>query len=332
MRQKIFAPQAITASMLILAGLLIPLVLYVFSPASAPWKQLFDEASAPFVSMSPGEQFAGVFALLIIKPTYMLLSLGLAILLMREKSREMFNLGLGIAIFLAGEVACAVNYLFLNERSNLAEFLHSYSMAIAFALVAYALFEGLDKRLLHFSAPDQKCALLEVCGPCIKYQKVTCGIRKIAHLALPALLVLTFLPWLTQISELAYKTKILTFLHFYQRALPSQYYEVRFIPIASFLLFGAAWLTLFLTPKTPLHPTVRVLSCAGLGLWGFGMFRAVLGLLFASNLVWFYFWEELTELMFILAIIYLLWSFRKTLVPEFGKLLGTLTTNPPITK
>jgi len=30
---------------------------------------------------------------------------------------------------------------------------------------------------------------------------------------------------------------------------------------------------------------------------------------------------NLAELMFILAIIYLLWNFRKRLVPEFGKLV-----------
>jgi hypothetical protein len=315
MRPKPLTAQIFLASALILAGLLIPLLLYAFTPASAAWKQPFDELSAPLVKMSLGEQFAGMLALLIIKPTYMLLSLGLSILLMRQKARDLFNLGLGIAIFLAGEVACAVNYLFLNERSNLAEFLHSYSMAVAFGLVAYALVEGLDERILHFGAPEKKCALLEVCGPCVKYQQVTCGIRKLAHLTLPGLLVLTFIPWLTRLSEIAYNTKILTFTQFYQRALPIQAYEARFIPVASFLLFGAAWLTLFLTPKTPLHPQVRVLACAGVGLWGFGMFRVVLGLLFAPNLVWFYFWEELTELMFILAVMYLLWSFRRTLLP-----------------
>lgn len=324
MDQKTFSSQTWLAVALILLGLVFPIAFYIFSPVSAPWKQLFDESSAPFVPMSLAEQFAGMFALLIIKPTYMLLSLGLSVVLMREKAHDIFNLGLGIAIFLAGEVACAINYLFLNERSDLAEFVHSYSMAIAFALVAYALLEGLDQRIFHFSAPEQKCSLLEVCGPCVKYQKVACGIRKVAHLALPALLALTFIPWLTDISKIAYNTKILTFAHFYQRAMPSQYYEVRFIPLASFLLFGAAWLALFLTSKTPLHPTVRTLTSAGLGLWGFGMFRVVLGLLFATNLVWFYFWEELTELMFIVAVIYLLWNFRKTLMPGFGKLVKAM--------
>jgi hypothetical protein len=54
------------------------------------------------------------------------------------------------------------------------------------------------------------------------------------------------------------------------------------------------------------------------------MFRVILGLLFASNLVWFYFWEELTELMFIVAVIYLVWNFRKTLMPGFGELAKTM--------
>jgi hypothetical protein len=44
----------------------------------------------------------------------------------------------------------------------------------------------------------------------------------------------------------------------------------------------------------------------------------MLGMVFAEALVWAIFWEELTELMFIGAVIFILWIFRSSLLPEFN--------------
>jgi hypothetical protein len=45
------------------------------------------------------------------------------------------------------------------------------------------------------------------------------------------------------------------------------------------------------------------------------MFRVTLGLVYADRLVWAIFWEELTELMFVAAVMFILWIFRRTLLP-----------------
>jgi len=66
-----------------------------------------------------------------------------------------------------------------------------------------------------------------------------------------------------------------------------------------------------------LHPLARLFLCAGLGFLEFAMFRVMLGMIYAEALVWATFWEELTELMFVAAVIYLLWVFQRTLLPKF---------------
>jgi phosphatidylglycerol:prolipoprotein diacylglycerol transferase len=55
----------------------------------------------------------------------------------------------------------------------------------------------------------------------------------------------------------------------------------------------------------------------GLGFFGFAMFRVTLGMVYAEALVWGTFWEELTELMFVVVVIYMLWVFRNSLLPGF---------------
>ncbi|MDI6770607.1 MAG: hypothetical protein QMD04_13160 [Anaerolineales bacterium] len=71
------------------------------------------------------------------------------------------------------------------------------------------------------------------------------------------------------------------------------------------------------TPRITIHPLARVLLCGGAGFLGFGLFRVTLGLVYAEALVWATFWEEVTELMFVSAAIYILWVFRSTLLPDF---------------
>ncbi len=71
-----------------------------------------------------------------------------------------------------------------------------------------------------------------------------------------------------------------------------------------------------LTPQVTIHPLGRALFCAGVGFFGFGSFRVTLGLVYAERIVWAIFWEELTELMFVAAVMYVLWIFKRTLLPD----------------
>jgi hypothetical protein len=52
------------------------------------------------------------------------------------------------------------------------------------------------------------------------------------------------------------------------------------------------------------------------GALGFGFFRVFLLQVYRDNLTWFAAWEELTELLFILAAGVVLWIFRQGLFPR----------------
>ena len=56
----------------------------------------------------------------------------------------------------------------------------------------------------------------------------------------------------------------------------------------------------------------KIAFAAGIGPLGFGMLRVVLGV-YHENMVWFNFWEETTELLFIGIVAAVLWIFRRGL-------------------
>lgn len=270
----------------------------------------------PFREMSPSEQAAAALALLWIKPIYMLLSAAVSLyLIIRSKAADLRLMGWSLLVFLIGEVFCAINYIFLQDNSYFAEYIHSYSMAVAFGFAAYALMEGLDQRLIHFTQADKHCALLPVCGQCAKYQPVRCGIHRIAQFMGISLIILAAIPLLAPFSYTAYNTQIGPIIHYYSRPFVHQWFEARFSPVLAILLSSLAILIIRYTSHRTLHPLARVLICAGMGFLGFGMFRVTLGMIYAERLVWSTFWEEATELMFVVAVMYILWSFRHSLLP-----------------
>jgi hypothetical protein len=55
---------------------------------------------------------------------------------------------------------------------------------------------------------------------------------------------------------------------------------------------------------------------------GFSFFRLTLNAIFINHLVWFEFWEEATELMFVAATAFLLWQFKRTLLESTPILQG----------
>ena len=59
-----------------------------------------------------------------------------------------------------------------------------------------------------------------------------------------------------------------------------------------------------------------ILFSAAVGALGFGLFRLVLVLTFEDQLLWAGFWEESTELLTMLLISFMLWTFRGQLLNE----------------
>jgi hypothetical protein len=60
-------------------------------------------------------------------------------------------------------------------------------------------------------------------------------------------------------------------------------------------------------------PLAKIFFAAGIGPLGFGMFRSILTGMYSQHMVWFNFWEEVTELLFIVGVCFILWVFRQSL-------------------
>ncbi len=272
-------------------------------------------ASAVWRPLSVGEQTLAVLAGFAIKPLYMVLSALLALLLWRQKAPDLRALRRAMLAFFVGEGFCAINYLFFAERSTLAEFLHSFGMVVAFGFAAYALMEAVDRRVLRFSQAEARCALAGLCRACIKGGAARCQGVSLLLWLLPAGALLVCLPLLAPVRPAIFRTTIFGTAYAYVRPAVQQLFEIRFCPLAALGLFAWAYGLTWRRRRQPLSPTVVVLLAAGLGALGFSFFRLLLGAVYLDRLLWNTFWEETTELLFVLGVSAGLWVFRAGLLP-----------------
>jgi hypothetical protein len=63
-------------------------------------------------------------------------------------------------------------------------------------------------------------------------------------------------------------------------------------------------------------PAAKVLLACGTGFLAFGFFRLFLFAPYLDNLVWFVFWEEATEMIYVAGVAVALWVFPRLLRQE----------------
>lgn len=274
-----------------------------------------DRKGITFRESTPLLQFFAVQGGFTIKPLYMLLSLVLAWVLRRERTVDLVALRWSMLFFFGGEFFCYLNFFLFGDGSRLVEYLHSYGMVVAAGFGAYAFFEGVDRRLVRFSAPDERCAAVTLCRACAKHAAAPCGFKRLFHFLIPAFMILTLLPLCAEPQAVCYDTRIWGTLYNYSHPLVYQFYEIYGCPLLALPLFGISWLVL-LFKKNEAVAWAKVWCAAGLGFLGFSIFRLLLYAPFREELVWFEFWEEATELLTIAAVAVVLWAFRKGLWPE----------------
>lgn len=273
----------------------------------------------PYRESPKYEQWAAVISGFVIKPTYMVLSLILVVLLWRRTAPDLSALRWALFFFFVGEAWCAANYLVFVHESKLFEFLHSYGMVLCFAFTSYAFFEAMDHRFFKYSDPDERCAAIGLCKGCIKYTQVPCGLKRCFLLLTPAIIVVAFMPLLGTLISVSYNTRIFGAFYNYSHPVAHQVYESRFCPMAAIILLALSVAFLARAKTDPLLKS-KVLMAAGLGCLGFGMMRWVLFAAYRDNLVWSGFWEEATELLFVAGVAVVLWIFRHGLFrPEAVK-------------
>ncbi|MHC4646454.1 MAG: rhodanese-like domain-containing protein [Planctomycetota bacterium] len=263
------------------------------------------------------EQLLAVVSGFAIKPAYTLLSLILAVILWRRTSPDLVALRWSMICFFIGENFCAANYVFFTHTSYLFEYLHSFGMLLSFAFVAYALFEGMDRRILMLSDPNRRCAAQGLCRKCIKYEDVPCGLKRTFFMIIPALAFVAIMPVCADWHYTSYNTVIFGTFYNYAHPVVHQQFEALYCPIAAVVLLTASLLILYFKKDNPM-PLAKIVFAAGIGPLGFGMFRTVLNGMYSQNLVWFNFWEEATELLFIVAVCFILWLFRASLFRPAG--------------
>lgn len=257
----------------------------------------------------PVEQILAVFAFFLVKPIYTLLSLLVAIALWRSTSPDLVALRWAMISFFLGENACAVNYFAFRETSYLAEYLHCYGMLACFGFTAYAILEGLDRRVLRLSDPQRPCAAVGLCGRCIKSSDVPCGMRQLFYVLLPALIVVAMMLPTADWQDTAYNTWVMGQPYNYAHLRIYQFFENWYCAAAAVLMFAVSLAFLALKRGGELGPA-KIAMAAGLGALGFGMLRMVLGGAYDQNRVWYLVWEESTEFLFLLGVCFTLWNLR----------------------
>ena len=266
----------------------------------------------PFRETPAAEQFALVVSGFVVKPIYTLISLVLVVILWRSQSADLAALRYAMLCFFVGENCCAANFLIYAETSYLLEYLHMYGMLLCFGFTTYAVLEGIDLRILRLSDPEGKCAALGLCRPCVKYADAPCGLKRTFLLIVPACIVLACMPLSADWQAFSYNTSIYgTPYHFahlwYQRVL-----ETHYCSIAAIVLLTASLLILCFKRDNPLPPA-KLAFAAAMGPLGFGFFRLLLATAYSRDLLWSNFWEESTELLFVVGVGIVLWIFRQGL-------------------
>ena len=310
--------KALWLSVAIVAGGVLPILLYGFNAFPMTGGPDFGATAAVpggvlgLHPMSGAEQWLAAITGFGVKPLYMLISLGLVVWLGKQRAPDLAALRWGLLLFWLGEVACAADYLFFGGHSDFWEFLHSYGMAVGFSFVAYAVIEGIDTRIIRYRAPKERCALLNLCHACVKYAEVPCKLQRLFAVLLPAMIVVAAIPLCSRLQAVAYHVNLFGTTQTSAQPMSCQLFEGRYCPLLAMALLSASWLVLLWKREDPVAPA-KILFAAAVGPLSFGLMRWFLFSAFRDNLVWFDVWEEVTELLFTVAVTYVLWIFRDTL-------------------
>lgn len=286
---------------------LLPLVLY-----SSAFRQPFPPGCLVARNIDVLEQWLVVITAFGAKPAYMLLSLVWIIWLWRCQATDLVALRRGLIFFLAGEAACAANYIFFSGNSAITDYLHSYGMAVGFSFVAYAALEGMDSRLIKYSPANDRCAALSLCRACIKYADVPCGLRRLFSFLIPALIAISLMLPCAAVSPLSHRIDILKSPQDFPTPLWAQLFEGHFCAWVSVGLLLMSWGVLSFKRNEPV-PIAKIFFAAAMGPLGFGLMRLFLRTAYHEDLAWANIWEELTELIFVAGVGLVLWLFRGAL-------------------
>jgi hypothetical protein len=306
-------PNRISAPYLWLGVLVVGILpLFLYWPSFA---QPLPPGSLLVREIGVFEQWVVVITAFGVKPTYMVLSLIWIIWLWRRHARDLVALRWGLVFFLAGETACALNYVAFGGNSPVTDYLHSYGMAVGFSFITYAILEGMDFRLIKYSSAKDRCAAISLCRSCIKHAKVPCGLRRFFSFLIPALVLIALMLPCAAIKPVAHRINILNSAQDFPAPLWAQVFEGRFCSWVAVGLLLISWGVLSFKRSEPVA-AAKIFFAAAMGPLGFGLMRLFLRTAYREDLAWANIWEELTELLFVAGVGLVLWLFRGALFKE----------------
>jgi len=133
---------------------------------------------------------------------------------------------------------------------------------------------------------------------------------------IPATIIVAFIPLFADLKSSVYDTTVWGKPVHYAEAMSDQLFEIRYCPAVAILLLASSWLVLLFKRVEPVPPA-KILFAAALGPLVFGFMRLFLVAVYRDDAVWANAWEEITELVFVVAIAFVLWIFRHALfAPE----------------
>lgn len=260
-------------------------------------KQPLNE-NLPTVDYTFIEQLAIVVTGFGVKILYLLLSFVLILCLWKQTALEIVAVRRAMTAFFIGEMACAVNYLFFNLRSQLWEYFHSYGMMVCFGLFLYALMKIMDLWFIKFTPPKEKCVLLFLCKKCYKYVDVSCTLWQVFMFVIPAAMVMAFMLFSASLGSAFYVGNIFGTSVIFGHSMVQQVFEVRFCPVLALVFFIISLVVLVLHKEGGIEVS-KVIFAMGLGPLMFGLMRFLIYWGYFDNPLWGDVWEEMTELLFI---------------------------------
>ena len=253
------------------------------------------------------EQVVTVVTAFFVKPLYMVLALILGLLLWRRRERNLKLLGQGMLLFFVGELLCAIRYLGLGLCDPL-ELGHGLGMVAMGAWISWGLLDLFDRRVLGYSDPTRACVLGRFCQRCWKREDVRCGLHRIMRFVLPVLMLLSLVPLSAMPRPRVLEYPVFGTLVADESTPIIEIAEMRIYPLFALWLFVVAFIVLrggkggLERAKAPFF--------VGMGFLAYALFRFFLHKAFGEEVFWSNAWEELTELLTILTLIWTLWVFR----------------------
>lgn len=250
------------------------------------------------VSLPLLDQIVTVGTAFILKPLYQIVALLMVVMLWKRKEPDLTAVKMSMLAFVVGENGCAANYLFFRDGSFFLECIHTSGMLVSFGFIVHALMTTVDRRIVHFSSREKRCALLSICHRCSKYGDFPCNGRTLFLAMVAAAWALAWLPLTASLGVYPYQATVFGRPVVFTHPLLYQLVEVRIYPLLA-LFFLALSFAVVLRRKEEGFGPGTVLFAMGMGPLAFSLMRFLLYWGFRESPLWANAWEEITEFLFI---------------------------------